>query len=80
MTAEEFGELVSYVSRNIEHDLDNYAMRLIEERSGLPYQLEEAINDRAEEWCEDNDIDEDEYYDEHDAEEVFFHENYEFDS
>lgn len=80
MTQEEFEDLVSYVSDNIDHDLDRYAMRMIGEHNPLPYELADLINEYAEEWCNDNGIDPDEYYGEFGAEDVFMHDAYAFDS
>ena len=81
MTREEFAELVSYVSRNIEHDLDRWALRIMnEDRCPLPSDVADSINDYAEEWCNENDIDPDEYWSDYDAEDVFFHDNYAFDA
>lgn len=83
MTEQEFSELVTYVSENMEHDQDRYAHRLMGEyRCGLSQtgtRLDEDINDLAEEWCEENGIDPDEYYSDYEAEDVFYHDNYEFD-
>lgn len=76
----EFEELVRYVSDNIEHDLDRYAMRVIGNREPLPSELADPINDYAAEWCEEHDIDPSEYYSWHDAEDVFMHDAYAFDS
>lgn len=80
LSVEEFEDLVHYVSDNVDHDLDRYAMRAIDNRGPLPYELANPINDYAAEWCEDHDIDPDEYYGDYDAEDVFMHDAYEFDS
>ena len=74
----EFEQLVQYVSNNVSHDLDRRAWRLIGEREPLPYELEDEINSYAEEWCEENGIDVDEYYNNYDAEDIFMHDNYNF--
>lgn len=83
MTKEEFAALVSYVSANMEHDQDRYAHRIMGEyRCGLAQTgtgLDEEINDLAEEWCNDNGIDPEEYYGYYEADDVFYHDNYEFD-
>ena len=76
----EFEELVRYVSDHVDHEWDRIGMKYIEERSPIPYQLEGQINDYAEEWCNDNDIDPDEYWDEYNAEDVFLHPKYDYDS
>lgn len=76
----EFEELVQYVSDHVDHEWDRIGMKYIEERSPIPYQLEGQINDYAEEWCNDNDIDPDEYWDEYSAEDVFLHPKYDYDS
>lgn len=80
MTPGEFEDLVRYVSDNVDHDLDRYAMRMIENRSPLPYELATLIDDLAEEWCNGVGIDPDEYYGEFGAEDVFMHDAYAFDS
>ena len=80
MTPGEFEDLVRYVSDNVDHDLDRYAMRMIENRRPLPYELAVQIDDRAEEWCNGVGIDPDEYYGEFEAEDVFMHNAYAFDS
>ena len=83
MTSEEFTQLVKYVSSNIEHDQDRYAHRIMGEyRCGLSEtgtDLDQTINDLAEEWCEDHNIDVNEYWDDYDADDVFYHDAYEFD-
>ena len=83
MTEQEFAELVRYVSENMEHDQDRYAHRQMGNfRCGLDQTgtgLDETINDLAEEWCNDNGIDVDEYWEEYGPDEVFFHDAYEFD-
>lgn len=78
LSVEEFEDLVRYVSGNVDHDLDRYAMRMIENRNPLPYELSNPINDYAAEWCEENGIDPDEYYSDYDAEDVFMHDAYDF--
>lgn len=80
LSDDEFEELVRYVSDHVDHEWDRIGMKYIEERSPIPYQLEGQINDYAEEWCNDNDIDPDEYWDEYSAEDVFMHDAYAFDS
>lgn len=80
LTQEEFEELVRYVSDNVDHSIDRYAMRAIERREPIPYELADPINDYASEWCEQNGIDEDEYYNDYDAEDVFMHDEYDYDS
>ena len=80
LTVEEFEDLVRYVSDNVDHDLDRYAMRAIENRQPVPYELADPINEYAEEWCNENGIDPDEYYGDYDAEDVFMHDAYAFDS
>ena len=79
LSEQEFAELVSYVSENVEHDLDRWAHRIIGQREPLPDEVADPINEYAAEWCEENGIDPDEYYESYDAEDVFFHDNYEFD-
>ena len=80
MTDLEFEDLVRYVSDNVDHDLDRYAMRMIDNRAPLPYELADQINHYADEWCLDNGIDPDEYYSDYDAEDVFMHDAYAFDA
>lgn len=77
LSEEQFAELVSYVSDHVDHDLDRWAYKMVwENREPLPYQVADPINEYAVEWCEENDIDPDEYYDDYDAEDVFTHDNY----
>ena len=78
LSEDEFEELVQYVSDNIEHDLDKYAMRMIGNHQPIPSELSSTIDDLAEEWCNDNGIDPDEYYGEYSAEDVFMHDAYDF--
>lgn len=80
LSENEFEELVQYVSDNIEHDLDRYAMRMIGDRQPIPSELSSTIDDLAEEWCNDNDIDPDEYFGDYSAEDVFMHDAYNFDA
>lgn len=80
LSIEEFEDLVRYVSDNVDHDLDRYAMRMIEGRNPLPYELVNQINDYAEEWCNNNNIDPDEFYGDYDAEDIFMHDAYDFDA
>lgn len=80
LSKQEFEDLVRYVSDNVDHDLDRYAMRMIDNREPLPYELANQINDYADEWCRDNGIDPDEYYSDYDAEDVFMHDAYAFDA
>lgn len=42
-------------------------------------ELSDQITELVEEWCEDNDIDYDEVWEDVDSETVFFHDAYEFD-
>ena len=78
LTDTRFNDLVTYVSENVSHDFDRRGWRMIENREPIPYELEDEINYYAEEWCEDNGIDEDEYYSNYGAESVFMHDNYEY--
>lgn len=78
LSIEQFEDMVRYVSDNVDHDLDRYAMRMIENRNPLPYELADSINDYAAEWCEENGIDPDEYYGDYDAEDIFMHDVYTF--
>lgn len=81
MTDVEFEDLVRYVSNNVHHDLDRWAMRIMdEERCPLPSEVADSIDSLAEEWCEENGIDPDEYYSEYGAEEVFWNDKYAFDA
>lgn len=79
LSEQEFAELVSYVSSNVDHDLDRWAHRVMGNREPMPYQLADPINEFAAEWCSDNNIDPDEYSADYEAEDVFYHDNYEFD-
>ena len=85
MTDVEFEELVIlYVSDNINHDLDRYSHRLIGEmRCSLADTgtgLADTIDELAEEWCNDNGIDPNEYYNEYTADDIFDHDKYDFDA
>lgn len=74
----DFDLLVKYVSDNISHDYDRWGMRNYGNREPLPYQLEDAINDLAVEWCEENGYTEDDYYDNYTAEDVFMSDQYDY--
>ena len=80
----QFEELVQYVSDHIEHDLDRYASRQMDEMREPLYsacsELSDAIDSLAEEWCEDNGFDANDYYDYYNSEDVFMHTKYAFDA
>ena len=80
MTGTEFQDLVEYVSDNVNHVYDREAYELIGDRQPMPYELSDQIDEYAEEWCNENGIDPDEYYSEYSAEDVFFDDNYDFDA
>lgn len=80
MTDYEFQELVAYVSRNIDHDLDRHAYKLMGQHYPLLPELSANIDELAEEWCNDHGIDPDEYYSQYDAEDVFLDDYYDFDA
>lgn len=84
LSEQEFEDLVRYVSDNVEHDLDRATYRIMDDyRCGVRDTgtgLAEAIDQYAEEWCEEHDIDTFEYYGYYDTDDVFFHDAYEFDA
>ena len=81
---EEFDELVQYVSDNIDHDLDRYAHRRMGQMREPLYsacpELHERIRDLVSDWCNDNDIDEDSVWENYDTDDIFEHDNYDFDA
>lgn len=77
---EEFAQLVSYVSDNVSHDLDRYALKQIDHMREPLYiacpELDDEIRDRVSDWCQDNNVDEDDVWANFDTDDIFFHDNY----
>lgn len=73
-----FDLLVKYVSDNIDHSMDRYAYNQIGKRYPLPSQVEDAIDELAVEWFEENGYTEEDYYDNYTAEDVFLSDQYDF--